>query len=783
MSKKKTKGQPKGMTKNQLTGLIKAIFEKETTRIFNYKQLSARLEIKDSAERVMISKVLNELKGQGYIQEIQKGRYRIKQSGAYVTGSVDMTRMGYGFIITDDIEEDVFVSGRNLNTALHGDTVKVRLLLGRKGARPEGEVIQILERARESFVGTIELMPQFAFLIPDTKGMPFDLFIPKDKLKGARQGEKAVARIIEWDKRQKNPVAEIIEVLGMPGEHETEMHSILAEFELPSKFSNEVEAAAAGIPIEITAAEIGKRRDFRKVPTFTIDPADAKDFDDALSLRKSDDGNWEVGVHIADVTHYVQENSILEKEASFRATSVYLVDRVVPMLPEKLSNNVCSLRPNEDKLTYSAVFKMDDSGRVLNEWFGRTIINSDNRFSYQEAQQIIDGGEGPMKDVVLTLHNMAQKLRAKRFDTGAFSFERTEVQFELDDKGYPLGIRFRQSGSSNQLIEEFMLLANKKVAEFVGMKRGEKAKTFVYRIHDNPDPDKIVAFSKFIRRFGYQLESSNVGSLALSMNKLIKEVSGKKEQNIIETLALRSMAKAVYSTDNIGHYGLSFKHYSHFTSPIRRYPDMMVHRLLTAYLNGEGSKDQEKYEKLCIHSSKRERLAVEAERASIKYKQVEFMQDKLGEVFEGVISGVTEWGIYVELVENHCEGMVSIRDLDDDFYEYDEENYCIRGRHSGKEFTLGDLTRVLVVKADLQKKQLDFMLEEEEGAKTPTSAKASAGRQGRKGAKEDAKTPTSVEASVGKKPSAGKQGYKGAKGGKRPTNSSSKSRGSSRKKK
>jgi ribonuclease R len=543
--------------------------------------------------------------------------------------------------------------------------------------------------------------------------MPFDLFIPGDKLKGARQGEKAVARITEWDRRQKNPVAEIIRVLGMPGEHETEIHAILAEFELPYAFSEEVEAAAEAVPVEITAEEIKRRRDFRKVPTFTIDPADAKDFDDALSLQPAADGLWEVGIHIADVTHYIGEDTLLDKEAVARATSVYLVDRVVPMLPERLSNNACSLNPHEDKLTYSAVFTMDDTGKVHSEWFGRTVINSDQRFSYREAQQIIDGGEGPMKDMVITLHEIAQKLRSKRFDTGAFSFERTEVEFELDEKGYPVKINFRESGTANQLVEEFMLLANKKVAEFIGRTKGGTPKTFVYRIHDNPDPEKIASFAKFIKRFGYRLEGGVKSStLALSMNNLIREVKGRKEENIIETLALRSMAKAVYSTNNIGHYGLSFKYYTHFTSPIRRYPDMMVHRLLTAYLNGEGSKSEEKYEKLCIHSSKRERLAVEAERASIKYKQVEFMQDKLGEVFEGVISGVTEWGIYVELVENQCEGMVSIRELDDDFYEYDEENYCIRGRHKGKEFTLGDVTWVQVAKADLKKKQLDFEMAE-----------------------------------------------------------------------
>ena len=717
MGKRDRKGSSKSMSKADMIARTKRLFEQEPGKIFNYKQVGARLSVTDPHLRRQLSDVLKELKKSGFLKEVQTGRYRMKQQGASITGTVDMTRMGYGFIITDDIEEDVFVSNRNLNTALHGDKVKVRLLVRRKGSRPEGEVMEISERARETFVGTVEVMPQFAFLIPDTRGMPFDLFIPNDKLNGAKQGEKAVARIIEWDRRQKNPVAEIVEVLGMPGEHETEIHAILAEFELPSKFSEDVERAAAETNITISAEEIAIRRDFRKTPTFTIDPADAKDFDDALSLRKLKDGIWEVGVHIADVTHYVKPDSLLDDEAVARATSVYLVDRVVPMLPEKLSNNVCSLNPGEDKLTYSAVFEMNEKSEVLSEWFGRTIINSNQRFSYAEAQEIIDGAEGPMKCEVLQLHSMAQKLREGRFDTGAFSFERTEVQFDLDEKGYPLSIRFRESGTANQLIEEFMLLANRKVAELVGkkMKSGGNPKSFVYRIHDKPDPEKIQTFSTFIRRFGYKLDSKSEGALALSLNKLIKEVSGKKEQNLIETLALRSMAKAVYSTENIGHYGLSFSHYTHFTSPIRRYPDMMVHRLLTAYLNGEKSKDQQKYESLCEHSSKRERLAVEAERASIKYKQVEFMKDKMGMPFDGVISGVTEWGIYVEIIENQCEGMVHIRELDDDFYEYDEDNYCIRGRHSGKEYTLGDGVTVEVVKADLVKKQLDFVLIEANG--------------------------------------------------------------------
>jgi len=710
MSRKKGRGGKKsGVSRDTATEQILSILSKSPQQGFNYKQVSKRLNINDPSERQMISEILKELAGKGTIKEVYHGKFMIKAAArGYITGIVDLTRMGYGFITSEEIEEDVFVSAKNLRTALHGDKVKVWLYARRKGSRPEGEVVEIIERWRNSFVGTVEIMTNFAFLIPDNKNMPFDLFIPLSRLNGAKQGQKAVAKVIDWDPKSKNPIAEIINVLGYPGVHETEIHAILAEFELPYQFSDEVIQDAEKIPAGITKKDVESRRDFRMVPTLTIDPEDAKDFDDALSLRQLENGNWEVGVHIADVTHYVKPGSLTEEEAQHRATSVYLVDRVVPMLPERLSNHTCSLNPHEDKLTYSAVFELNDKAEVQNEWFGRTVIKSDRRFSYREAQEIIDNGEGDMQEQILTLHRLAQHLRKRRFAAGSFAFEKIEVQFDLDENGKPLAIRFREMGTANQLIEEFMLLANRHVAELIGKKL--KGKTFVYRIHDKPDPEKIDNFSHFITRFGYRLDGENIGSLPRAMNKLMNSVAGKKEQNIIETLALRAMAKAVYSTENIGHYGLAFRYYTHFTSPIRRYPDMMVHRLLTDYLAHEHPGNKEKYEKMCEHSSKMERLAADAERASVKYKQVEYMSDKTGLVFDGVISGVTEWGLYVEIIENQCEGMVSIRELDDDFYEYDEENYCIRGRSTGRVYMLGDRVKVEVVRADIQKKQLDYRL-------------------------------------------------------------------------
>ncbi len=590
-----------------------------------------------------------------------------------------------------------------------GDKVSVRLFASRKKHDLEGEIIEIIERAKSVFVGTIQISRNFAFLIPSGK-VGFDIFIPLEKLKGAKNGQKAIAEIIEWPGNARSPIGEIKDVLGDAGNNDTEMHAILAEFELPHKFPVNVDNAAEKIPLEIPEEEIKKRRDVRGITTFTIDPHDAKDFDDALSLQKLKNGNWEVGVHIADVTHYVTPNTIIEDEAQSRATSVYLVDRVVPMLPERLSNGVCSLRPNEDKLCFSAIFELTDDADLVKEWFGKTVIHSNRRFAYEEAQQVIETGEGDFSSEMLTLNQLANKLREKRFKNGSIAFERVEIKFEIDEKGKPLSVYFKEAKDSNKLIEEFMLLANKRVAEFVG-KTGENktAKTFVYRIHDKPDPDKLSNFNTFIQRFGYGIQLTTSKAISSSLNNLLNNVRGKKEQNLVETLAIRTMAKAAYSTRNIGHYGLSFEYYSHFTSPIRRYPDMMVHRLLEKYLAGGRSANEQKYEDLCKHSSDMETRAANAERASIKYKQVEFMQDHIGKIYHGVISGVTDFGVFVEL-DNKIEGMIPIRELDDDFYIFDEKNYSLVGRHSHKTYQLGDDVTVKIWRTNLEKKQLDFQI-------------------------------------------------------------------------
>jgi ribonuclease R len=711
MGRNKQRIQSKGFNKKELSNNILAIFSSQPKRIFNYKQLSASLLITDKAEKKLITDLLYELKEKEALEEVSTGRFRLKSRGGYVIGTVDMARGGYGYIVTESVKEDIFVSQNNLNHALDGDSVKVLIYAHKKSKALEGEVIEIIERARETFVGTIEISGRYAFLTPDSKQMPFDLFIPLDKLNGAANGQKAIARLTEWPPKAKNPFGEIIEVLGNQGENETEMHAILAEYGLPYKFSEELEEAAARISDRISETECRSRRDFRSVPTLTIDPDDAKDFDDALSLKQFADGKWEVGVHIADVTHFVCPGSPVDEEGLNRATSVYLVDRVVPMLPERLSNYICSLRPGEEKLCFSAVFIMNEEADVLEEWFGRTVIKSDRRFTYREAQQIIDTGEGNLSREVLKLNQLARILREKRFKEGSIAFEREEVKIEVDDRGRPLRIYTREHDLSNELIEEFMLLANKKVAEFIGKPKNKQEKrTFVYRVHDRPDEEKLQKFSQFIKKFGYRLSLKSGRQTALSLNKLLEDVRGTREQDIVENLALRAMAKATYTTENIGHYGLAFDYYTHFTSPIRRYPDMLVHRLLADYLSGAPSRNQKIYEKMCRHSSKMEILAMEAERASIKYKQAEFMKDKVGLQFDGVVSGVTEWGIFVEILENKCEGMIPIRGLAGDFYEYDEDHYCIRGRRTGKKYQMGDPVQVEVLRVNLVRKQIDLGL-------------------------------------------------------------------------
>ncbi len=704
---KKSRTKPSTFNKKNLKSVVLAVFYDNPQKSFNYKQIAVELGVKDAEIRRLIVVVLAELVEDNLIEQVFRGKYKVKSKGGHIIGRVELQPQGFGLVVSDELEQPVQVSQRNLNHAMEGDKVKVAVYARRKKHQLEGEVMEIVERAKSTFVGTIERSRNFAFLIPVGK-VGFDIFIPNEKLNGAVGGQKAIAKITEWPARAKNPFGEVIEVLGNVGDNETEMHAILAEFDLPIRFPENVLKAAEKISLEILEEEIEKRRDMRNVTTFTIDPVDAKDFDDALSVRQLKEDLWEVGVHIADVSHYVKPNTILDDEAFSRATSVYLVDRVVPMLPEKLSNGVCSLRPNEDKLCFSAVFKMNGEGEVLKEWFGRTVIHSNRRFTYEEAQDIIETGEGDLKEEVLKLQDLAVKLRAQRFKEGSIAFERVEVKFEIDEKGKPLSVFFKESKDSNKLIEEFMLLANKRVAEHIG-KAGKNAKTFVYRIHDRPDPEKLENFNHFIKKFGYGIQTTSSRTISTSMNALMEQVRGKSEQNVVETLAIRSMAKAEYSTRNIGHYGLGFEYYSHFTSPIRRYPDVMVHRLLERYLDGGRSADQAKYEDACKHSSEMESRAASAERSSIKYKQVEFMQDKIGQVFPGVISGITDWGMYVELA-NKCEGMVPMRELDDDFYMFDEKNYCLVGNRHKKTFVLGQAVWVEISRANLEKKQLDFKL-------------------------------------------------------------------------
>ncbi|MCR4032771.1 MULTISPECIES: ribonuclease R [Flavobacterium] len=704
------------------SGKILKILSQNANKPFNYKQIGAKLELDDTNSRNQIIKDLKILAAQKKIIETEPGKYLVKAiSQDYYEGTIDMTSRKTAYFICDEFEEDVFIPTNNLNRALDKDKVKVYVYNRRKGKRPEGEVIEVIERDKTEFVGVLDMQPNFAFVSTANPKMYTDIFIPKDKIGEAENGDVVLVKIEDWPKRADSPFGSVIRVLGKPGEHNTEIHAILAEYGLPSDFPVEVEVYAQKLDTSIQESEIAKRRDMRDTLTFTIDPKDAKDFDDALSFKKLENGNFEIGIHIADVSYYLEEGTILDDEAYQRATSVYLVDRVVPMLPEVLSNFACSLRPNEEKYTFSAVFEVSPTAQVINQWFGRTVIYSDQRFAYEEAQYIIETKDNTIPvdisitgssyvvsdeivEATLKLDELAKILRKKRMQQGAISFDKVEVKFNLNQEGEPEGVYFKISKDANHLIEEFMLLANRKVAEYIGKQK----KTFVYRIHDEPNEDKLIAMQQVIAKFGYKIDFRSKGDISKSINALMEEVNGKKEQNLIDTLAIRSMSKAKYSTDNIGHYGLAFDYYSHFTSPIRRYPDVMVHRLLQFYLDGGASVNEEEYETKCLHCSNMESLATNAERDSIKYMQVKYMQDHQDEEFLGVISGVTEWGIYVEIVSNKCEGMVRIREIKEDYYTFDERQYALVGATSNRLLQLGDEIYVKVKNADLVKKQLDF---------------------------------------------------------------------------
>ncbi|MBO6077891.1 MAG: ribonuclease R [Bacteroidaceae bacterium] len=707
------------LNRRTMTDLITDWFRDNQESSISIKRLYDELKLKTHPMRSMCLDIVLELLDDGFLKE-KDGQFQLMQKSKFLEGVLQRRVGGKNYLVPDDGSENVFVAERNSAGAVNGDRVKVVLFARRPHAGLEGEVTEILKRAKDTFVGTLQVKGKFAYLVTPDKSDK-DIYIPLASLKKGHDGEKAVVKVVEWpDTPDRNPVGKVIDILGAAGENNTEMHAILAEYGLPYSYPENVEQAADQIPSEITDAALAGREDFRDVVTFTIDPRDAKDFDDALSIRPIKKGLWEVGVHIADVSWYVQEGSIIDKEAFKRATSIYLVDRTIPMLPEKLCNNLCSLRQDEDKLTYSVILEMTDAGVVKRSRIARTVIRSNRRFAYEEVQAIIEreqkGGKEPLpgdefKQEIMKLDSLAKILRQKRFADGALSFDRVEVRFDIDETGHPVSVFFKESKDANQLVEEFMLLANRTVAESIGKVKGGNPKTFVYRVHDEPDPERMENLQNFVAKFGYKLKATgDPVDMAKSMNKMLSEVRGKKEQELIETISIRSMQKACYTTENIGHYGLAFKYYTHFTSPIRRYPDLMVHRLLTRYLAGGRTVNQSKYEEYCEHCSNREQLAEQAERASIKYKQVEYMADRMGQVFDAVISGVTEWGIYAEIIENKCEGMIPIRSLGGDYFEFDEKNYCLIGQRTRKRYRLGDHLKIKVARCNLEKKQMDYEL-------------------------------------------------------------------------
>lgn len=708
--------------KNQ-TAIINSILKVFAVNPFetlNYKQVASRLGTNDRASMQMILNNILQLAEDSILIEEMKGKYRLDARyisdqilpSNYIIGTVDMKQTSKAYVIPDNGTEDIFISPNNTNHALNKDKVKVYLFPRRKGRKPEGQITEIISRSQTTFVGSVQIHEKYAFFISDSTSMPVDIFIPKEDINGAKEDDKVLVEMTEWPERANNPFGKVVQILGKRGENNTEMLSILAEYGFPLSFPDAVEEEADKIPIEIPKEEIKRRRDFRNTTTITIDPADAKDYDDAISFQVLPNGNFELGVHIADVTHYVRPGSALDEEAYNRATSIYLVDRTIPMLPEKLSNMVCSLRPNEDSLTFSAVFEMNAKAEIISEWFGKGVINSDRRFAYEEVQKTIEEEKGEMKDVILPINRLATILRKRRFQTGAINFESQEVKFNLDENSKPIGIYIKESKEANWLIEEFMLLANRRVAEKIGKdKKGNKeAKTFIYRVHDEPNPEKLGIFTEFVGKLGYVINTGSRSLLVKSFNDLFASIAGKGEESMISNIAIRTMSKAYYSTNNIGHYGLSFPYYSHFTSPIRRYPDLMLHRLLERYLDDKPSADKDVYEAKCEHCSLMEKKAAEAERASVKYKQAEFLSDKIGQVFKGAISGISKWGIYVLIDENKCEGLVPIRTLTDDFYYIDEDNYQVVGRKNNRTFRLGDPIKIKVESVNMLKKQMDFSL-------------------------------------------------------------------------